>query len=121
VRKVILTDELLRRVYGDPRFKAALRARSETDWRGRGICVGVDDPDVFFPAAPEFTDPARRLCRSCPVIGECLAEALTRTEVDGVWGGTTSAERRSMRAVWRQHAGRGPAPRPVVSLESAAS
>ena len=119
MRKVILTDELLRRVYGDRRFQAALQAGPAADWRGRGVCVGVDDPDVFFPATPEFTDPARRLCHSCPVIGECLAEALSRTEVDGVWGGTTSAERRSMRAVWRQHAGRGPASR-TVRLEAAA-
>jgi len=121
VRKVILTEDLLRRVYRDERFQAALNAGSDADWRGRGVCVGVENPDVFFPAIPEALDPARQLCRSCPVIGECLAEALSRTEVDGVWGGTTSAERRSMRAVWRRHAGRGPAPRPTAALESVAS
>lgn len=121
MRKVILTDELLRRVYRDERFQAALEATSDSDWRGRGACVGITNPDVFFPAAPEFLDPARRLCRGCPVKGECLAEALSRAEVDGVWGGTTSAERRSMRAVWREHAGRGRPVRAVEPMEAYAS
>jgi WhiB family redox-sensing transcriptional regulator len=116
VRKVILTDELLGRIYRDSRFQAALDAGTDSEWRGRGLCVGAPNPDVFFPSTPEDLAPARRLCRACPVLGECLAEALTRTEVDGVWGGTTSAERRSMRTVWRQHAGRGPARQPVPAL-----
>jgi WhiB family redox-sensing transcriptional regulator len=105
VRKVILTPELLRRVYGDFRFKAALSAEPTANWREQGSCVGVADPDVFFPPDNdhEHLAPARSVCRACPVLGACLAEALGRTEIDGVWGGTTSAERRSMRAVWRRH------------------
>ena len=115
MRKVILTDDLLRRVYGDTRFRAALESGPDVDWRGRGLCVGVQDPDVFFPAESADLEPARRVCMRCPVLGECLAEALSRTEVDGVWGGTTSAERRSMRAVWREHARRGPVRRAVAA------
>jgi WhiB family redox-sensing transcriptional regulator len=105
VRKVILTPELLRRVYGDHRFQAALSADRSSNWREEGACVGANDPDVFFPSDNdhEHLDPARSVCQRCPVLGACLAEALSRTEIDGVWGGTTSAERRSMRAVWRRH------------------
>ena len=103
MRKVVLTPELLGRVYDEPRFRAALDARQEPDWREQAGCIGVADPDVFFAAAPEMAPPARAVCQQCPVLGECLAEALGRTELDGVWGGTTSAERRSMRAGSRRH------------------
>ena len=121
MRKVILTDELLRRVYRDGRFRAALNADVGGDWRDQGLCTQVDNPDIFFPAAPELLDPARRLCGSCPVRGECLAEALSRADVDGVWGGTTSAERRRMRAVWRNHALRTAGSRVGAAPEARAS
>jgi len=101
VRKVVLTSDLLRRVHGDRRFQAALGADPGRDWRGQGACTSAPNPDVFFPAAPEDFEPARRMCGRCPVAGACLAEALSRAEIDGVWGGTTNAERRTMRAVWR--------------------
>lgn len=106
MRKVVLTSELLRRVESDSRYRAAVdagtvAASGDREWRERGACARTDDPDVFFPALPDDLEPARRLCRTCSVTGPCLAEALSRTEIDGVWGGTTSAERRSMRAVWR--------------------
>lgn len=105
MRKVIITPELLRRVYGDVRFQAALQAEPRSSWREEGSCVGAHDPDVFFPTEndTQHLEPARRICKSCPVLGLCLSEALGRTEIDGVWGGTTSAERRGMRAVWRRH------------------
>lgn len=102
MRKVVLTPELMLRIYRDRRFRAALAADGESAWRERGACTRADDPDLFFPTTAEHLEPARRVCGLCPVAGECLAEALSRTEIDGIWGGTTSAERRSMRAVWRQ-------------------
>jgi len=71
-----------------------------------GLCTR-QDPDLFFPQEPADLEPARSVCRDCPVTGACLAEALNRAEIDGVWGGTTNAERRMMRIVWRRlHAGR---------------
>jgi WhiB family redox-sensing transcriptional regulator len=106
VRKVVVTAELQRRVEGDRRFQAARRASAGCrdagpEWREAALCTSAPDPDLFFPAGPEDLEPARRVCRTCPVAGACLAEALGRAEIDGVWGGTTSAERRTMRAVWR--------------------
>lgn len=101
MRKVVVTPELLDRVESDPRFRAAAAARPAPDWRTDARCIAAPDPDLFFPAGPEDLAPARRVCLSCPVAGACLAEALGRAEIDGVWGGTTTSERRLMRAVWR--------------------
>lgn len=104
MRKVRLTEDRVLRVEGDARFRAALDAQdAPSDWREHGACVTGPNPDLFFPAVAEDLEPARSVCRSCPVSGPCLAEALSRAEVDGVWGDTTGAERRLMRAVWRQH------------------
>jgi WhiB family redox-sensing transcriptional regulator len=108
VRKVTITSDLLRRVESDSRYRAARDSTANPEWREQALCISTTDPDVFFPAGPEDLEPARRICRTCPVAGACLAEALGRAEIDGVWGGTTSAERRTMRAVWRRDAGRHP-------------
>ena len=50
--------------------------------------------DVFFPSpslkAAErnaLVVRAKALCAACPYAPECLAGALERQEVDGVWGG----------------------------------
>ena len=109
MRKVVVTAELLERVESDPRYRAAAAARGSAEWREDAVCIAAPDPDLFFPAGPEDLAPARRVCLSCPVAGECLAEALGRAEIDGVWGGTTTAERRLMRAVWRHRPERVPA------------
>lgn len=56
-------------------------------------CVD-QDPEVFFPtisgAAIEY---AKAICRPCPIRVGCLRLALERNE-QGVWGGTSEAERR---------------------------
>lgn len=36
---------------------------------------------------------ARKICRGCPVIVECLKHAIKHNEKEGVWGGLTPAER----------------------------
>ena len=102
MRKVVITSDLVRRIESDPRYRAARGAVAAPGWREQAVCITATDPDVFFPAVPEDLEPARRICRACPVAGACLAEALDRAEIDGVWGGTTHAERRTMRAVWRR-------------------
>lgn len=60
-------------------------------------CLEVD-PDLFFPELGESPEPAKRLCRGCPVRLQCLDYALRHRERHGVWGGTTEYERRGMRA-----------------------
>lgn len=101
MRKLAVTGELCRLIEADERFRAAIEAGPRDDWRERAACSAAPDPDLFFPNTPDEAEPARRLCRRCPAAGACLAEALGRAEVDGVWGGTTCSERRLMRAVWR--------------------
>lgn len=56
------------------------------------------DPELFFPASGniEYAEPAIAVCRRCPFLHECLAYALTH-DVDGVWGGTTPAQRDRLR------------------------
>ena len=45
------------------------------------------DPELWFSDTPAGVDEAKLLCRTCPVVQECLAGALERREPWGVWGG----------------------------------
>ena len=83
------------------------------DWRASGACVSAD-PELFFPvsavgsSSPQI-EQAREICASCPVRTPCLRFALAHPEVQGIWGGTTDAERQARRAgrppaVTRHHA-----------------
>lgn len=73
-------------------------------WEKRAECRpgnGVD-PLIFFPdqlyGARVFA-PARRVCRRCPVQGDCLLSALSWPEdPPGMWGGTLPLERKRLRA-----------------------
>ncbi len=65
----------------------------------KGRCRGYEKPDVFFPEydAPSSTAwPKENLCARCPVRVECLDYAM-ETDQFGVWGGTSEAERRSLK------------------------
>jgi WhiB family transcriptional regulator, redox-sensing transcriptional regulator len=44
-------------------------------------------PELFFAESPSDVEYAKTLCQSCPLIEECLAGALERSEPWGVWGG----------------------------------
>jgi WhiB family redox-sensing transcriptional regulator len=49
---------------------------------------------------------AKKVCRACPVRGECLAYAMDAPIDHGIWGGMTERERRRYRrqagtAGWR--------------------
>jgi hypothetical protein len=59
------------------------------------------DPEAWFPPPGNISETrrAKALCNGCPVIAECLEQAL-RFEAGfpsggraGIWGGTTPAER----------------------------
>ncbi|MFI2507117.1 WhiB family transcriptional regulator [Streptomyces sp. NPDC018972] len=70
------------------------------DWREKASCRDVD-PDLFFPignSGPTLLqiDEAKAVCHRCPVMEECLAQALTADPVAGIWGGTTEGERRAV-------------------------
>jgi WhiB family redox-sensing transcriptional regulator len=58
------------------------------------------DPDMFFPkehrTSREQIAAAKAVCARCPVRDRCLRESLRWGDVEGVWGGSTAAERRAM-------------------------
>lgn len=68
------------------------------DWRTDAACRGLD-PALFYPDGPghgDQTHAAARICRTCPVIGDCLRHALDQHEDEGVWGGSSATQRRVM-------------------------
>src|SRR6188472_716915 len=63
-------------------------------WAGQGRCVS-NDPDALFVRGAAQQN-AKIVCQKCPVIAECLADALDNRTEFGVWGGMTERERRAM-------------------------
>lgn len=64
-------------------------------WATNAACTGMTDTGLFF--RPEITDamrsrnwstePAQRICATCPVDEACFTAAIQRREHHGVWGG----------------------------------
>ncbi|MBK8868442.1 MAG: WhiB family transcriptional regulator [Dermatophilaceae bacterium] len=69
-----------------------------SEWAGLGLCV-TRHPDALFVTGAAQRE-AKLVCQRCPVIAECLADALDHQTEFGVWGGMTERERR---ALLRQH------------------
>lgn len=68
--------------------------------RGKPSCEG-EDVEIFFidPSEPnhkQATAEAKKFCKTCPYVAECLEWAFKNNEL-GVWGGTTERERRVMK------------------------
>lgn len=88
---------------------------ASTQWLASGACASAD-PDLFYPisyhgAAVAQVAQARRICAGCPVRSRCLGFALETREPEGIWGGTTPAERARARreGTARQRRSRGSA------------
>jgi hypothetical protein len=64
-------------------------------WTEFALCAQVD-PDAFFVDRGEPSAPAKAVCRGCTVREPCLAMALDRNEMYGVWGGLSRQERESV-------------------------
>ena len=60
------------------------------------------DLDLFFPdddepkLARQKTVAAKEICRECNIVADCLSYAISANEV-GIWGGTTTKERKYLR------------------------
>lgn len=65
------------------------------DWQKRAACLGVAT-EVFFPSDDETAEDAKLICFGCPVARQCLEHAIHAREEEGVWGGATGTERRSL-------------------------
>lgn len=70
------------------------------DWRAASLCR-TEDPELFHPvgttaAALRTIAKAKTICNRCPSVAACLDYALTTPVHDGIWGGLTENERRSI-------------------------
>lgn len=79
------------------------------DWMSQSKCSELEPAKAFgwfFPLPKKeplenlfdthSPERAKKICRTCPVIEECLEYAIRHNE-DGVWGGTTKRERRALK------------------------
>ncbi len=64
------------------------------DWGPRAACR-KSEPDALFVQGAAQRE-ATQICRRCPVVAECLADALDHRIEFGVWGGMTERKRRAM-------------------------
>jgi WhiB family redox-sensing transcriptional regulator len=85
------------------------RAAAETLWQEEALCQQV--PVEFFPnkGDRETAETAKRVCKLCPVIAECLEYALTHDEWAGVWGGMSERQRRELKRARRDKVAHVPA------------
>ena len=65
-------------------------------WRALARCREAPKA-LFFPEHDEDAEPARTICRGCPVQAACANYALADPDLVGVWGGLDEAERRLIR------------------------
>jgi WhiB family transcriptional regulator, redox-sensing transcriptional regulator len=68
----------------EPRIEWVLKAR----------CRSKDPDDLFVGGAAQKK--ATAICRHCPVVAQCLADALDNHMEFGVWGGMTERQRRAL-------------------------
>jgi WhiB family transcriptional regulator, redox-sensing transcriptional regulator len=61
-------------------------------WSSEAACLSVDPEELFVDGAAQRR--AANICRPCPVVAECLADALDNRIEFGVWGGMTVRQRR---------------------------
>ena len=77
----------------------------DVSWQAKAACHPradtAIDPEAFFAVKKDDkrTQQAKRVCRHCPALKDCLRFALTHNLV-GVWGGTTDRERADLRRRW---------------------
>jgi len=69
-----------------------------TDWTERANCRDWPTPDDWFPVERSVKAPPEMVavCSACPVATECFRFAM-ENQMEGIWGGTTSAQRQYRR------------------------
>lgn len=81
--------------------KAFVRFKSDQQvlksrWARYGACTGLGPGVMYQTSAKKQIELATEVCGQCSVRQECLELALLGEETEGVWGGTTEAERKSL-------------------------
>ncbi len=74
------------------------QAEARIAWVSQARCRQTDPDELFVRGAAQRK--AAVICRHCPVILECGADALDNRVEFGVWGGMTERQRR---ALLKQH------------------
>jgi WhiB family redox-sensing transcriptional regulator len=67
-------------------------------WVAKALCTNTDPDELFVRGSAQRR--AAVICRHCPVVQECAADALDNQVEYGVWGGMTERQRR---ALLKQH------------------
>lgn len=74
---------------------------NQPPWRHQAACQGRNTnywyPDNTTPTNSPATQLALTICKTCPVITQCLNHAIQHPEYHGIWGGKTEQQRRGMR------------------------
>lgn len=60
----------------------------------QGLCRDKDPDELFVRGAAQRK--AAAICRHCPVLQQCAADALDNKVEYGVWGGMTERQRRAL-------------------------
>lgn len=67
---------------------------SRIAWVSKARCLSTQPDELFVRGAAQRK--AAVICRHCPVIAECAADALDNKIEFGVWGGMTERQRRAL-------------------------
>ena len=81
-----------------PGFLRSVGAEERISWVSQALCKTTDPDELFVRGAAQRQ--AAVICRHCPVMQECAADALDNKVEFGVWGGMTERQRR---ALLKQH------------------
>lgn len=68
-------------------------------WYEQAACKDADT-SLFFAERGQNRQvaEAKAICAACPVVHDCLTEALKIADMPGVWGGLTFEQRKRLRA-----------------------
>ena len=78
----------------------SIEQSEDLNWIRDDACRDIETA-IFFPVTDDGAIAAKRVCATCPVQKPCLKFALFTNQDDGVWGGASEDERRSIRRTGR--------------------
>lgn len=83
-----------------PNHAEILNIFDRAAWKRDALCgqLGAGFADEFYPEKGGSTKLAKTVCKKCPVVKECLTDALERGDRYGVFGGTSPQERQKLLA-----------------------
>ena len=86
-------------------YQTAEYVEGDTSWHTQAACTTADTA-IFYPAQgsghKKDWAAAKAICDDCPVKQPCLQYAMRTKQEDGLWGGLTPTQRRSLRTVGSQ-------------------